>query len=55
LPGEGCNVLSLGPVGIHLLVACPDFGRLDGSVFKPLPGFPSPSKSGISQRSTSAW
>jgi hypothetical protein len=53
--GEGCNVLSLGPVGIHLLVACPDFGRLDGSVFKPLPGFPSPSKSGISQQSTSAW
>ncbi len=52
---EGCNVLSLGPVGIHLLLACPDFGRLDGSVFKPLPGFPSPSKSGISQQSTGAW
>jgi hypothetical protein len=53
--GEGCSVVSLGPVGIHLLVACPDFGRLDGSVFKPLPGFPSPSKSGVSQQSTGAW
>jgi hypothetical protein len=52
---ERCNVLSLGPVGIHILVACPDFGRLDGSVFKPLPGFPSPSRSGISQQSTGAW
>jgi hypothetical protein len=52
---EGCNVLSLGPVGIYLLVACPDFGRLDGSAFTPLPGFPSPSKSGISQQSTGAW
>jgi hypothetical protein len=52
---EGCNVLSVGPVGIHLLVACPDFGRLDGSVFMPLPGFLSPSKSGLSQQSTGAW
>lgn len=52
---QGCNVLSLGPVGIHLLLACPDFGRLDGSVFTPLPGFPSPSNSGITQQSTGAW
>lgn len=52
---QGCNVLSLAPSGLHLLVACPYFGRLDGSKFKPLPGFPSPSHSGISQQSTGAW
>ncbi len=52
---QGCNVISLAPSGLHLLVACPYFGRLDGSTFKSLPGFPSPSHSGISQQSTGAW
>jgi hypothetical protein len=50
-----CQVVSLAPSGLHLLVSCPYFGRLDGSKFKPLPGFPSPSHSGISQQSTGAW
>ena len=52
---QQCKVLSLGPVGVHLLVACNTFGRLDGSVFTPLPGFPSPSSSGISGQITGAW
>lgn len=33
-----CNVLSLGPAGVHALVDCFGFGRLDGSRFTPLPG-----------------
>lgn len=49
------SVLSLAPSGLHLLVACPYFGRLDGSKFTRLPGFPSPSHSGMSQQSTGAW
>jgi hypothetical protein len=49
------NVRSLAPSGVHLLVACYAFGRLDGSVFTPLPGFPSPSRSGVSQQTTGAW
>ncbi|HEY2078222.1 MAG TPA: hypothetical protein VGH53_17975 [Streptosporangiaceae bacterium] len=52
---QQCNVLSLAPSGVHLLVACYAFGRLDGSVFTPLPGFPSPRDSGISQQTTGAW
>jgi len=52
---QECNVLSLGPVGVHVLVACYAFGRLDGSVFTQLPGFPSPSTSGISAQVTGAW
>jgi hypothetical protein len=52
---QECNVLSLGPSGVHLLVACYAFGMIDGSVFTPLPGFPSPSSSGVSQQTTGAW
>jgi hypothetical protein len=52
---QSCNVLSLAPSGIHLLVACYAFGRLDGSVFTPLPGFPNPSRSGTSEHTTGAW
>jgi hypothetical protein len=37
--GEGCNVLSLGPAGVLVLVACPGFGQLDGRRFTALPGF----------------
>jgi hypothetical protein len=49
---QECNVLSLAPSGVHLLVACYAFGRLDGSVFTPLPGFPSPRNSGMSLQTT---
>jgi hypothetical protein len=52
---EECNVLSLAPSGVHVLVACYTFGRLDGSRFTPLPGFPSSSSSGISGQQTGAW
>jgi hypothetical protein len=52
---EGCNVLSLGPAGVHVLVDCFGFGRLDDRRFTPLPGFPSPSRSGISPQDTGAW
>ncbi len=52
---EGCNVLSLGPAGVHVLVDCFGFGRVDDRRFTPLPGFPSPSSSGISPQDTGAW
>jgi hypothetical protein len=52
---QQCNVLSLAPTGLHALVACNAFGRIDGSVFTPLPGFPSPSSSGITAQVTGAW
>jgi hypothetical protein len=52
---EGCNVLSLGPAGVHALVDCFGFGRVDDRRFTPLPGFPSPSSSGISPQDTGAW
>jgi len=39
--------LSLAPAGVHVLVDCFGFGRVDGSRFTPLPGFPSPSSRGI--------
>jgi hypothetical protein len=52
---QGCNVLSLAPRGVHVLVACFAFGRLDGSRFTALPGFPTPSSSGISEQDTGAW
>jgi hypothetical protein len=35
-----CSILSLAPAGLHALVECPQFGRLDGSTFTPLPGGP---------------
>ncbi len=52
---QGCNVLSLAPTGTHVLVACFAFGRIDGNRFTPLPGFPSPSSSGISGQQAAAW
>jgi hypothetical protein len=52
---QECNVLSLAPSGVHVLVACFAFGRVDGSHFTPLPGFPSPSSSGISGQQAGAW
>ena len=52
---QSCNVLSLGPAGVHVLVACPGFGRLDGRRFTALPGFPSSSSSGISGQQAAAW
>jgi hypothetical protein len=52
---QGCNVLSLGPAGVHVLVACFSFGRVDDHRFTPLPGFPSSSSSGISGQQAAAW
>jgi hypothetical protein len=53
---QACNVLSLGPGGQHPLVDC--FSRLgalvDGQIVS-LPGFPSPSSSGISGQQAIAW
>ena len=55
-PGPvGCEVLSLAPSGIHVLVTCFGFGRVDGDRFTPLPGFPSPSSSGITGQTAAAW
>jgi hypothetical protein len=36
-----CNLLSLAPTGLHALIQCSGFGRLDGNRFTPLPGLPS--------------
>lgn len=52
---QECNVLSLAPSGLHVLVACFAFGRVDGSRFTPLPGFPGSSSSGISGQQAGAW
>jgi hypothetical protein len=53
---QSCNVLSLGPGGQHPLVNC--FSKLgalvDGQIVS-LPGFPSPSSSGISGQQAIAW
>jgi hypothetical protein len=35
-PFTECNVLSLTGAGVHALIQCPVFGRLDGSRFTPL-------------------
>lgn len=51
----GCEVISLAPAGTHVLVSCFAFGRVDGTRFTPLPGFPSPSSSGISGQTAAAW
>ena len=51
----GCGVLSLMPTGTHVLVACFGFGRVDGDRFTALPGFPSPSSSGITGQTAAAW
>jgi hypothetical protein len=36
-----CRVMALGPTGVHALIECFGFGRLDGGRFTPLPGVPS--------------
>lgn len=53
---QDCNVLSLGPGGRHPLVDC--FGKLGALVtgqIVSLPGFPSPSSSGIAGQQAIAW
>jgi hypothetical protein len=52
---QNCNVLSLAPRGIHVLVACFAVGRIDGDRFTLLPGFPSPSSSGIGGQQSVVW
>jgi hypothetical protein len=37
LSNTACNIVALAHVGLHALVECPQFGRLDGSTFTPLP------------------
>jgi len=40
---QECNVVALGPTGVHVLAFCFDgYGRLDGGRFTPLPGIPNP-------------
>ena len=50
-----CNVLSLSPAGLHALVQCTGFGRLDGSRFTPLPGIPVTMNAGTGIGGTAAW
>lgn len=50
---DACSVLSLGPAGVHALVQCFGFGRLDGDRFTPLPGVPDPSA--ITLRGPDFW
>jgi hypothetical protein len=38
--GLYCDILSMAPTGLHALINCPQFGRLDGGTFTPLPGGP---------------
>jgi hypothetical protein len=54
---QECNIVSLASSGIHVLVQCfgLGFGRLDGSHFTPLAGFPSSASSGMSAQSAAAW
>jgi hypothetical protein len=52
---QDCNVLSLGPAGVHVLVACPGFGRVDGHRFTALAGFPGSASSGMSGQEAAAW
>jgi hypothetical protein len=52
---QSCNVLSLGPAGVHVLVACPGLGRVDGHRFTALAGIPSPGSSGIAGQDSAAW
>ncbi len=43
LPGEQdreCSVLSAAPAGVHVLLWCGKFGRIDNGVFTALPGSP---------------
>jgi hypothetical protein len=53
---QACNVLSLGPGGRHPLVDCfSKLGALINGQIVSLPGFPSPSSSGISGQQAIAW
>jgi hypothetical protein len=53
---QACNVLSLGPGGRHPLVDCfSKLGALVNGQIVSLPGFPSPSSSGISGQQAIAW
>jgi hypothetical protein len=45
---QGCRILALGPTGVHALVECFGFGRLDGTRFTPLPGVPDPRATTVS-------
>jgi hypothetical protein len=58
LAPAGCRILALGPTGVHALVECFGFGRLDGTRFTPLPGVPDPratTVSGSDFSGTGAW
>jgi hypothetical protein len=48
-----CHLLSMGPTGVHVLMQCNNFGRLDGNHFTPLPGLPPSSADNYS--ATAAW
>ncbi len=50
-----CNVLSLGPSGLHALVQCPSFGRIDGGKFTSLPGIPVGMSGMTGVGGTAAW
>jgi hypothetical protein len=52
---QGCQVLSLGSTGVQPLVKCFAFGRVEKGRLTPLPGFPSPSNSGIAGQQAAAW
>jgi hypothetical protein len=55
---QGCRILALGPTGVHALVECFGFGRLDGTRFTPLPGVPDPRATTVSGSDfwgTGAW
>jgi hypothetical protein len=52
---SGCRVLSLAPSGTNVLASCFAFGRVSDEGFTPLPGFPSPSTSGIEGQDAAAW
>jgi hypothetical protein len=50
-----CQVLSLAATGLHALVQCPGFGRLDGDRFTPLPGMPGSMNGMTGIGGTAAW
>ncbi|HTZ27018.1 MAG TPA: hypothetical protein VMC83_23695 [Streptosporangiaceae bacterium] len=50
-----CQVLSLGPTGVHALIRCPGLGRLDGDRFTPLPGVPVIMNGGTGIGGAVAW
>lgn len=55
---QTCQVLSLAPAGVHALVQCFGFGRVDGTRFMALPGVPNPNAttvSGSDYWGTGAW